>query len=294
MRRAGAIPVDHRVLFLGGLVLAVNTAIVLAAVGGILWLSFAVPKGYGFGFFFLCFAIIGATAQRRRRGKVHDVEALERVGEAVRRLCITADCPEPRIEIVEDPVPLSWTTAVPGRRAKVVVTTRLLAILSEAELEAVLAHELSHIAQHDTLIMTLAAAPGIWVLRGVRASWRKDDVRGKLAAVLYGSYSVPLALLLAVCSRLLSRFRELGADRGAAVITGSPAALASALLRLSRDIHSSSPSDLRAVAAGDPLHVLPARAREPHGLGRLWATHPPLRKRIAQLQAMEAGLQRPH
>jgi heat shock protein HtpX len=294
MRRAGAIPVSRRVLFLGGLVLALNTAIWLAAVGGIIWLSFAVPKGYGFGFFFLCFAIIGAAAQRRWRESVEDEQVLSRVGEAVRRLCIAADCPEPQIEIVEDPVPLSWTSAVPGRRAKVVVTTRLLALLPEPELEAVLAHELSHIEQRDAWIMTLATAPGIWVLRGVREMWHKKDFRGKLAAVMYGSYSVPIALLPALSSRLLSRFRELGADRGAAVITGSPAALASALLRLSHEIHSSSPSDLRAVTAGDPLHVLPARAREARGLRRLWATHPPLRKRIARLEAMEAGLQHPY
>ena len=85
MRRAGAIPVSRWVLFLGGLVLAVNTAIVLAAVGGLIWFVSAVEKGWAFAFFFLCFAAGGAKAQLRLRGSAADEQARVRVGEAVRR-----------------------------------------------------------------------------------------------------------------------------------------------------------------------------------------------------------------
>jgi heat shock protein HtpX len=119
---------------------------------------------------------------------------------------------------------------------------------------------------------------------------RREDWRDAAAAVLYGSYSVPPALVLAGLSRLVSRHRELAADRGSALLTGSPSALAAALLTLSGELARMPRSDLRAVAPLDPLRLLPAKP-EPKHLGRLWATHPPLAVRLAELEGLEVALQ---
>jgi heat shock protein HtpX len=149
----------------------------------------------------------------------------------------------------------------------------------------VLAHELAHIANGDARIMTLLAGPAMAVLT---AFWtlRRVAVTGwGVTVMLFCSLAVPPALVLMGLARLASRHRELAADRGAAVLTGSPAGLAAVLIALSDGLARVPTRDLRAVARGDVLHLLPVR--EATGLARLWATHPPLRRRVAALQEME-------
>lgn len=239
----------------------------------------------------------GSTARRRRRGRPEiDRRHGERVGGAVRRLCLVGDLPQPAVRIVASTLPLSWTTSVPRRRARLHVTTELIDRLPERELEAVVGHELSHLAHHDALAMTVLAGPAIAILRGLRAGWEGLEgdttyLQKLVAATGIQLLLVPPALVVVGVSRIVSRHRELAADRGAAMLTGSPAAVASALLGVSGQLEHASRADLRSVASRDPLHLLPAVQREPRGLRRLWATHPRLDKRVAQLERMESALQ---
>jgi len=185
--------------------------------------------------------------------------------------------------------PLSWTTALPRRRPRIHVTRALLLELDDPQLEAVLAHEISHIANRDAVVMTVLAAPGIYVLRGLRLSLRDAPWRGKPGIVMFiGIYAVPAGLSAAL-ARIVSRHRELAADRGAATLTGSPSVLTAALLRLSGELAGIPQRDLRAVAARDLLHVVPVRPE--HGIRRLWATHPKLATRLRELERLERRLQ---
>jgi heat shock protein HtpX len=164
------------------------------------------------------------------------------------------------------------------------------------ELRAVLAHELSHICNGDAALMTILAGPPIWVLRGLMRAWYAGGDGGGIVAVrlnllVWGSFTLMLVALPAWVSRFVSRYRELAADRGAAVLTGTPSALAAVLLRLSDRMSDIPKTDLRLVGVGDPFHLLPAMQREEHGIRRLWATHPSLQTRVKRLERMESRLQ---
>jgi heat shock protein HtpX len=168
------------------------------------------------------------------------------------------------------------------------VTRALLRTLDEPQVEAVLAHELSHIANRDAALMTVLAAPGVYVLRGLREGWQDPSsmIRSKIAVVCFGAFFVVPAAISAYFARIVSRHRELAADRGAAMLTGSPAAVASALLRLSAEIAAIPNRDLRIAATNDLLHIVPLRPEEP-----AWATHPPLATRVRELERLERRLQ---
>ena len=216
----------------------------------------------------------------------------ERLRSATDRLCTIADLEPPRTRVVGDRLPLSWTRATPGRPPCIHATTGMLDALPERELLAVTAHELAHIANRDARVMTLVGAPSVYILRSARSMLSEDWFRGAVAIVVFSYFIVP-ALVLGLLSRVVSRHRELAADRSSALITGSPAALASALVRLQEDMASDDipKSDLNAVAPRNQFYILPARRREPADLRRLWATHPPLKARLEQLHEMEQNLQ---
>ena len=155
------------------------------------------------------------------------------------------------------------------------MTTGLLDVCDVSELEAILAHELSHIANRDAWVMTVLAGPPSWILDGIHVYWtqrhaedapRLTTLRYAVGMVMYGSWSAALALPWALTALAVSRHRELAADRGAALLTGSPAQVAAALRTLSE---SATVPDLRLAL----LSPIPARERG----GGLWATHPPLR-----------------
>ena len=201
------------------------------------------------------------------------------------RLAAVADMPVPRLVVEGDDAPLSWTTARPWQRPTLHVTSGLLDVCDTSELEAILAHELSHVANRDVWVMTVLAGPPSWILDGIRVYWKQRHEEGarRLATVRYAlgmvvlaSWSAALALPWALTARAVSRHRELAADRGAAVLTGSPAQVAAALRALSE---SATVPDLRLAL----LSPIPARERA----GSLWATHPPLDERVARLERME-------
>ncbi len=276
------------------IVLLLDVALTLGLAAGLLVLTFLTDRGWAFAAFGLFLAFVGArgvTRDVRARHRGRDVTAADRrrVAAAAERLCVVGDIDEPRVAVREHPVPQSWTVAVPWQTPRVFVTTGLLDLLDDRELAAVVAHELGHIAHHDALVMTMAAAPGEWVLRGLRETWRTtrhdEPVRAWLGAPFGVVFAIP-ALPFALLARVLSRFRERAADEAAARLTGSPAAVSAALVALSGDLAR---IDLRA-AAPAVLNILPRRPA--HGIARLWATHPPLERRLAALERMEARLQR--
>jgi heat shock protein HtpX len=212
------------------------------------------------------------------------------------RLCAMADMPKPRVAIADTPLPNAFATGRSPNHSAVCVTTGILHTLTAEELEAVLAHELSHVAHRDVLVMTVAASAGIvagMVTRGAQfgaLSRRGGDSNGGGAigffAVLLISlvvYAVSFLLL-----RLLSRYRELAADRAGAYLTQKPAALANALTKVSGQMNAVPERDLRSVQSMNALFITPAvRGLK---LGTLTATHPPLEQRLDQLAKIAANL----
>jgi heat shock protein HtpX len=251
-------------------------AVLLAGVLVLAWWLLTTPDGWSIVVCFVVLALVGAFAgeKRRRRRRRVDSRATRRAERALTRLSLLADLDVPELEVISDKMPLSWTTALPGRRPRIHVTTGVIGRLGDAELESVIAHELSHIGNRDAVLMTVLAAPGVFVLRGLRASWHNPDfgLRTKFGVLVFACAFGPVAMLSAGLCRIVSRHRELAADRGAGLLTGSPAALAAALMRLS--------GDLRAIPGRD----LPGRRGErrpspPAGAtgtrGRAAVGHPP-------------------
>jgi heat shock protein HtpX len=211
------------------------------------------------------------------------------------RLCALADMPKPRVGIADMAVANAFATGRSPDRAVVCVTTGILQTLDAEELEAVLAHELSHVAHRDVLVMTIASSAGIaagLLMRFTQfGGMGRRNNNGALPAVLVALlvslvvYAVSFLLL-----RLLSRYRELCADRSGAYLTMKPAALASALQKISGEAAAIPQRDLRAGAAS-ALCIVPALRGS--GLGGLMATHPPLQQRLEQLARIQAELSRP-
>ena len=212
------------------------------------------------------------------------------------RLCALADMPKPRVGVAELAAPNAFATGRSPERAVVCVTTGILQTLDAEELEAVLAHELSHVAHRDVLVMTVASSAGIsagLLMRGaqygaVGRSRNSNSAVPLLAALLVSLtvYAVSFLLL-----RLLSRYRELSADRAGAYLTLKPAALASALQKISGEAPAIPGHDLRAGNAASALCIVPAIRGA--SVGALLATHPPLQQRLEQLARIDAELSRP-
>ena len=273
------------------LAVLVNLAL-LGAVGVVLaWLAF--DQGDWAYLLLLLLIPLGAVMVRSatpgRRGRKPTADDQRRVEASLQRLGLVADIDPPRVRVERVRTPLSWTLAVPFRGAAIHVTTGLLDHLDDHQLAAALAHELAHVMHGDATVMTLMAAPGIWAIQGLREVW-DDEVVGQRVWPFFALVA-PAALVLTVSGRWLSRQRELAADRRAAELTGSPAAVASALVALSDSLARTRRRDLRLVAARDLFHFVPVA--EARGLRRLWATHPPLARRIERLRRLERGLQRP-
>ena len=212
----------------------------------------------------------------------------------VERLCVQADLPKPRIAIADTPVPNAFATGSSPRRAVVCATTGIIELLAPHELEGVIAHELAHIQNRDVLIMTVASffssvaalVVQFGMLFGIGGRDRDGGQPAFLVvlAVSLVVYAVSFILMLA-----LSRYREFAADRGAAITTGRPSALASALLKLSRGMEAIPARDLRVAGELNAFFIVPTRAKGT--LQTLLSTHPPLNQRIAALEHLEADLQ---
>jgi len=208
------------------------------------------------------------------------------------RLCAMAEMPKPRVAIADVDMPNAFATGRSPNRAVVCVTTGLLRRLDEEELEGVLSHELSHVAHHDVLVMTIASVAGVAAGFLTRmAMWggltsRKESALVGLAIIAVSMLVYAVSFVL---TRMLSRYRELSADRAGALLTGRPSALASALQKVSGDIAAIPTRDLRKAEPFNAFFFAPALSGGA-SLASLFATHPPLEKRLEQLAKISSQL----
>jgi heat shock protein HtpX len=205
----------------------------------------------------------------------------------VERLCLLADLPKPAIVIEAEALPNSWVVGTRAGGYRLHLTQGLLDRLEPHEVEAVIGHELAHIANRDAAVMTVVGGPGAALLGGGRtmlsgAAW--ITWMGALAAMAIG-------WVASLGTRALSRYREFAADAGSVALTGTAAALASALMKVSDGISAIPEKDLRVASARDAFHLLPV-ARDGEERFHLPATHPSLQARIARLEKLEQALQR--
>jgi heat shock protein HtpX len=211
----------------------------------------------------------------------------------VERLCIQADLPKPRIALVDSDIPNAFAMGRSRKASTVCATTGLLRLLEPHELEAVMAHELAHVQHRDVLIMTVAsffASIAAMVLQFAPfLGGGRDRDGGQPAVIVVFLVSVAVYLLSFVLMLALSRHREFVADRGAAMLTGRPSALSSALMRISGAMRGIPDRDLRAAAEMNAFFIVPASVKG--SLRTLLATHPPIERRIEALARMEAALQ---
>jgi heat shock protein HtpX len=274
-------------MFLLGLVYVVLIAVALAAKAGIaIFLIAALFAAQVFASDKLALRAVGAR-------EVSPQEAPE-LHAMIERLCIQADLPKPKVAVMHTSMPNAFAMGRSPKSATVCATTGIMELLSPSELEGVLAHELTHVINRDVMIMTLASFFASIASMIVQFGFffggggESDDDDGP-------SFMVVLLVALAVyiisffLMQALSRYREFAADRGAAVLTGRPSALASALMKISGTMERIPQTDLRAHAEMNAFYIFPANAKQ--SLFNLFATHPPIEKRLAALSRLEAQLQ---
>ncbi len=277
-------------LFLLGLVYAVLIGVLFAA--GIGAVTIAVIAG---ALFLVQFFTSDKIALYSMGARVVRAQEAPELHAAIDRLCIQANLPKPRVAIAQTPMPNAFAVGRSPKTATVCATTGLLALLSPAELEGVLGHELTHVQNRDVMVMTIASffasiasfivQMGFWF--GGMFGGDDEDGPGALVVILVSAvvYVVSFVLLQA-----LSRYRELAADRGSAIITGRPSALISALMKISGNMQRIPQQDMRAAPSElAAFYIFPPKAKQT--VANVFSTHPSLEARIAALQRLEAQLQ---
>jgi heat shock protein HtpX len=225
----------------------------------------------------------------------HEVTPSEAPGlhALIERLCVQADLPKPKIAIADTEMPNAFAMGRSRRASTVCVTTGLLRLLEPRELEGVIAHELAHVQHRDVLIMTVAsflASIAALVLQFAPfLGGSRDREGGQPAFIVVMLVSVAVYLLSFVLMLALSRHREFVADRGAAVLTGRPSALSSALMKIQRAMQGAPDRELRAAAEMNAFFIVPASVKG--SLRTILSTHPPIEQRIAALGRIEAAMQ---
>jgi heat shock protein HtpX len=278
-------------MFLLGALYVVFIAVILAAGAGVVTMVVvigALSLGQLFFSDKLGLAAMGA--------KVVTPEQAPGLHAMIERLCIQADLPKPKIAVADNAMPNAFAMGRSQKSAVVCATTGIMNILEPHELEGVLAHELTHVKNRDVLVMTLASffasiaalitQFGFFFGGGFGGGGDDDNGPGFAVVLLvsFAVYVISFFLMLA-----LSRYREFGADRGAAIITGRPSALASALMKLSGAMQRVPDQDLRAVGGMNAFFIVPTSVKK--SVSTLFATHPPMEARIARLQQYESQLQ---
>jgi heat shock protein HtpX len=247
-------------------------------------------------------------ALRTARAQVVTPQQAPQLHQIVDRICALADMPKPRVAISPMGMPNAFATGRSSKVAVICVTQGLLQRLDPRELEGVLAHEMSHVAHKDVAVMTIASVLGIVAALLIRMGFYAElfgggGGRGRggnnnnnggymalimLAVMLVGVVTYAISFLLI---RLLSRYRELSADRSGALLTGQPSALASALVKVTGDMARIPTRDLRDAHPLNAFYFTPALSRQ--SAMNLFSTHPTLEKRLAQLEKISRQLGQP-
>jgi heat shock protein HtpX len=239
----------------------------------------------------LALAASGAkVVERDQAPALHDM---------IERLCAMADLPKPRVAIIDTDVPNAFATGRSPKHAAVAVTRGLWDRLEPHEVEGVLAHELSHIGNRDVLIMTVASffamlaglLTRFGIYGGMFGGGRDRDSGGAPAWLIILLVSVVTYFLSQILILAISRYREFAADRGAALITGAPENLMSALQKISSDMFRIPQRDLREVESMNAFFIIPASVK--NATSQLFMTHPPLEKRLAALAEIAREMGRP-
>jgi heat shock protein HtpX len=279
-------------LFLLGLVYAVLIGVLFAA--GASAISIAVIAGVLFLIQYFTSDKIALYSMGAREVSPQEAPQFHAL---IERLCIQANLPKPRVAIADMAMPNAFAIGRSPKTATVCATTGLLRLLTPAELEGVMGHELTHVQNRDVMVMTIAGffaaiasfivQMGFWFGGAFNSRDNRDSGPAFIVVILVSAavYVVSWLLLQA-----LSRYREFAADRGSAIITGRPSALISALRRIDSGMGMIPQQDLR--AASNELaafYIFPPRAKQ--SIANLFSTHPPLDKRIAALERLEAQLQ---
>src|SRR5512132_317499 len=241
--------------------------------------AFAIAAAIGIG---------GAVKERRERPRAEPVSPAQapELHAIVDRLCLLADVPKPEIVVEPEQQPNSWLVGLSREHARLHVTRGLLELLTPAELEAAVGHELAHLVNRDAAVMTAVGGPGAVLLDGGKRMLRG----GWWFALMGGVVAAGVGRVSLLGTQVLSRDRELAADAGSAALTGRPAALASALRRIAGQLALFRQEGLRVAACRDIFHLLAVEEEGDGWAGRLGATPPPLEQRIARLERMERAM----
>jgi heat shock protein HtpX len=278
-------------LFLLGLVY-VAFVVVLLSVGAGVAVMLVVVIGLALGQLFLSDKI-GLYAMGAKEVSPEEAPALHSM---IERLCIQADLPKPRVAVADTQMPNAFAMGRSPKSAVVCCTTGIMNTLEPHELEAVLAHELTHVKNRDVLVMTIASffamiaamitQFGFFFGGGFGGDDGGDGEGGGFVLVLLVSFAVYILSFFLMLS--LSRYREFAADRGSALITGRPSALISALLKISGRMQQVPTQDLRAAGQMSAFFIIPPSVK--NAAATIFSDHPPIEKRIDQLQRIEAQL----
>src|SRR3954447_15695016 len=283
-------------VFLLGLLYVLFVAVLIAVhVNAILIAVIAI------GFFLIQYFASDRIALFSVGGKIVTPEEAPELHGIIDRLCALADMPKPVVAIADTDMPNAFATGRSPKRALVCATTGIMRRLDNDELEGVLAHELSHVAHRDVVVMTVASFLG--VLAGIITRFAfysemfgggrrndRDNSAGLVVIVMVASaavYAVSFVLI-----RTLSRYRELAADRSGALLTGRPSSLASALVKVTGDMGRIPTNDLRRVEPINAFFFTPAAAPG-FSLSTLFSTHPSLEKRLENLGSIARELGQP-
>jgi heat shock protein HtpX len=221
--------------------------------------------------------------------KVVEREQAPELHAMVERLCAMADLPKPRVAVIDSDVPNAFATGRSPKHAAVAVTRGLWQRLQPQEIEGVLAHELSHIANRDVLVMTVASffamlagmLTRFGLYSGMFGGGRSRDNNSVPVWLIVLLVSVVTYFLSQILILAISRYREFAADRGSALITGAPEHLMSALQKIASDMFRIPQRDLREVEGMNAFFIIPTSVKS--ATGQLFLTHPPLEKRLAAL-----------
>jgi heat shock protein HtpX len=297
-------------MFLLGLVfvaLVIALVFVLAAfkqgAGVIIFFAVILGAGLTFGSLFWSDKIALRASGAR---EVTPAEAPDLHG-TIDRLCALANMPKPRVAIADTDMPNAFATGRNSKNAVLCVTTGLLRRLDQKELEGVIAHEMSHVAHKDVVVMTIASFLGIIAALLVRFAFYGElfggGGRGRGGGNNNNGGALPILLIVMgvgvvvyaisfLLIRLLSRYRELAADRAGALLTGQPSALASALTKVSGAMSAIPTKDLREAQALNAFYFAPALKSDTVSLSTVFSTHPSLERRLQQLSEISAQLGR--